>query len=161
MKVGNLHDGVAFLAESFVRDILAISGNSTGFSLIICNYAIAIIKYSTASIGTSNSIFKLRHRGITNIPFVFSVLLKLIDVVQVEMYIEDAYNIYNRAYPPYFQIQFLLVNINESGLRVIKFCQINLFRSIKRKKSKKKVLQKKCRKKRNKLKEEEKRQGIE
>ena len=143
MKVENLHYGVAFLGESFLTNMLEISGNSTGCLLFICNYVIAIIKYSTTSTVKSNFIFDSHGRngqGITRSPFGFSVLLQFADIVQVERYTEDAYNLANRAYPLYIQIQFLFLSINESYLTVFKFCQINLFRSIKREKSKKKVL---------------------
>ena len=143
MKVENLHYGVAFLGEPFLTNMLEISGNSTGCLLFICNYVIAIIKYSTTSTVKSNFIFDSHGRngqGITHSPFGFSVLLQFADIVQVERYTEDAYNIANRDYPLYIQIQFLFLSINESHPTVFKFCQINLFRSIKRKKSNKKVL---------------------
>ena len=96
MKAENLHDGVAFLGESFLRNILAISCNSTGFLLFTCNQAIVIIKYLTASTGILYFIFDSHSgnsRGITDSPFGFSVLLQIADIVQVERYIEDAYNI--------------------------------------------------------------------
>ena len=150
MEVENLHYGVAFLGEPFLTNMLGISGNSTGCLLFICNYVITIIKYSTTSTVKSNFIFDSHGRngqGITHSPFSFSVLLQFANIVQVERYTEDAYNLANRAYPLYIQIQFLFLNINESHLRVFKFCQINLFRSIKRKKSKKNVLGKNEKKK--------------
>ena len=70
MKLENLHDGVAFLGEPFLR-------NGTGCSLLICNYATAIIKHLTAS--TLYFILDSRsrnNRGITDSRFGFSVLLQ-------------------------------------------------------------------------------------
>ena len=125
-------------------------GNSTECLLFIFNYAIAIIKYSTASTGASYFIVdshSRNSRGITDSPFSFSVLLQFAIIVQLEKYVEDTYNIANRAYPAHFQIQFLLVSINESNFRAIKLSQINLFRSIKRRKKQEKSVWKKIQKK--------------
>ena len=123
MKVENLYDGVVFVGEPFLRNILTISNNSSGCLLFICNYVVSVIKYLCC----------------------FSVLLQFADIVQVERYIEEAYNIANRDYPPYFQIQFLVVNISDSDLRAIQTCQINLFRNIKRREKSKKVVEKRRR----------------
>ena len=130
--------------------MLAISGNNTGCLLFRCNYAIAIIKYLNTSKGTLYFIFDSNSRNssrITESPLSFSVLLQFANIVQLERYIEDAYNIANQTYRPYFQIHFLLVNINESDLRAIRFCHINLFRSTKRRKKKEKSSLKKMQKK--------------
>ena len=134
MKVENLYDGVVFVGEPFLRNILTISNNSSGCLLFICNYVVSVIKYLTTR-GTTYFIVDSHcrnSRGITDNPFGFSVLLQFADIVQAERYIEEAYNIANRDYPPYFQIQFLVVNISDSDLRAIQTCQINLFRNIKR-----------------------------
>ena len=48
-------------------------------------------------------------------------------------YIEEAYNVTNLAYPPYFQIQLILVNVNDPDLNAIQSREVSLFRSIKRK----------------------------
>lgn len=96
MKVENLHDGVAFLGESFLRNILAISCNSTGCLLFTCNQAIVIIKYLTSNTDILYFIFDSHSgnsRGITDSSFGFTVLLQIADIVQVERYIEDTYNI--------------------------------------------------------------------
>ena len=77
----------------------------------ICNYVVAVIKYSTTK-DTSCFLFDLHCRnshGITDSPFGFSVLLQFTDLNQIEKYIEEAYNVANLAYPPYFQIQFISV----------------------------------------------------
>ena len=66
-------------------------------------------------------------------PFGFSVLLQFADLNQIERYIEEDYNVVNFAYPPYFQIQFVSVNVDDSDLSAIQSCQVNLFRSVKRK----------------------------
>ena len=83
MKVENLHDGVAFLGESFLRNILAISCNSTGCLLFTCNQAIVIIKYLTSSTGILYFIFDSHSgnsRGITDSSFGFTVLLQIADI---------------------------------------------------------------------------------
>ena len=133
MKVENLYDGVVFVGEPFLRNILTISNNSSGCLLFICNYVVSVIKHLTAR-GTTSFIVDSHcrnSRGITDNPFGFSVLLQFADIVQVERHIEEASNIANRDYPPYFQIQFLVVNISDSDLRAIQTCQINVFRNIK------------------------------
>ena len=48
-------------------------------------------------------------------------------------YIEEVYNVTNLAYPPYFQIQLILVNVNDPDLNAIQSREVSLFRSIKRK----------------------------
>ena len=48
-------------------------------------------------------------------------------------YIEKAYNVANLPYPQYFWIQFRSVNVDDLNLSAIQSCQVNLFRSIKRK----------------------------
>ena len=47
-------------------------------------------------------------------------------------YIEEVYNVANLAYPSYFQIQFISVNMDDSDLSAIKSFEVNFFRSIKR-----------------------------
>ena len=42
-------------------------------------------------------------------------------MLQFEKYIEVAYDIANRSYPPYFQVHFIVVNINNADLSDIKF----------------------------------------
>ena len=79
--------------------------------------------------------------GITDSPFGFSVLLQFLDLIQIERYIEEAYKVPNLAYPPYSQIQFISVNVNDLDLRAIQSCHVNLFGSTKRKGGYKKVLQ--------------------
>ena len=104
MKVENLHDVKALLGEPFLRNILAVSGNSTGYLSFTCNYTVAIIKYSTTSKSTLDSIFdsySRNDRRMIDSPFGFSVILQFADIVQVERYTEEAYNIANRAYLPY------------------------------------------------------------
>ena len=104
MKVENLHDGKTLLGEPFLRNILAVSDNSTGCLSFTCNYTVAIIKYSTTSKSTLYSVFdsySRNDRRMIDSPFGFSVLLQFADIVQVERYIEEAYNRSNRAYLPY------------------------------------------------------------
>ena len=109
MNKETLHEGVAFLGEPFLRNIFALSHNSTGYLLFTCNYIVAIIKYLTTrdlSYFLFDSHFR-NSRGITDSPFSFSVSLQFADLIQIESYIEEAYNVPNLAYIPYFQIQFI------------------------------------------------------
>ena len=112
MTEETLHEGVAFLMEPFLRNIFALSHNSTGCLLFICNYVAAIIRYSTTR-DTSYFLFEYcrNSRGITDSPFSFSVLLQFADLIQIKRNIEEAYNVANLAYPPYFQSQFISVNV--------------------------------------------------
>ena len=43
-------EGRAFLGEPFLKNIFALSYNSTGCLLFLWNYVVAIIKYSTTRI---------------------------------------------------------------------------------------------------------------
>ena len=109
MNKETLHEGVAFLGELFLRNIFALSRNSTGYLLFTCNYIVAIIKYLTTrdlSYFLFDSHFR-NSRGITDSPLSFSVSLQFADLIQIESYIEEAYNVPNLAYIPYFQIQFI------------------------------------------------------
>ena len=135
MTQETLYEGVAFLRELFLRNMFALSHNNTGCLLFICNYVVAIIKYSTTR-DRSYFLFDSHcrnSRGITDSLFGFSVLLQFYDLIQIERYIEEAYNVANLAYPPYFQIQFTSVYVDDAGLSAIQACQVFLFRSIKRK----------------------------
>ena len=101
--------------------------------LFISNYVVAIIRYSTTR-DKSYFLFDLHcsnSRGITDSSFVFSVLLQFADSIQIERYIEEVYNVANLACPPYFQIQFISVNVDYSDLSTIQVCQVNLFSCIK------------------------------
>ena len=51
---------------------------------------------------------------------------------QIERYIEEAYQVSGRTYPPYFQIKFILVNISVDDLAIIHSSQISYFRRLKR-----------------------------
>ena len=97
-----LHEGEAFSGEPFLRNIFALSHNSTVCLLFICNYIVAIIKYSTTR-DRSYFLFDLYCRnssGIIDVSFGFSVLLQFADLIQIIKYIEEAYNVANLAYPP-------------------------------------------------------------
>ena len=126
--------GYHFKGNLFWR-IYLHSHNSRGCLLFICSYVVAIFRYST----TRDTSYFLFHshcrnsRGITDSPFGFSVLLQFANLIQVERYIEKPYNVANLAYRPYFQIQFISVNVDDSDLGAIQTCQVNLFVSVKRK----------------------------
>ena len=128
MNKGTLHEGVAFLEESFLRNIFALSHNSTGCLLFIGNYVVANIKYSPTR-DRSYFLFDSHCRNsreITDSPFGFSVLLQFADLIQIERYNTEAYNVANLAYPTYFQIQFISVNVDDSDISAIQACQVNL-----------------------------------
>ena len=74
MNEETLHEGVAFLGELFLRNIYALFHNSTGCLLFICNYAVAIIRYSTTR-DTAYFLFDSdyrKSRGITDRFFSFT-----------------------------------------------------------------------------------------
>ena len=51
---------------------------------------------------------------------------------QIERYIEEAYQVSGRTYPPYFQIKFISVDISVDDLAIIHSLQISYFRRLKR-----------------------------
>lgn len=53
---------------------------------------------------------------------------------EVEWYIEEAYQTAGSTYTPYFQVQFITVNIDNIDLLAVQSAQINCFRRIKKKK---------------------------
>ena len=53
---------------------------------------------------------------------------------EVERYIEEAYQTAGTTYTPYFQVQFITVNIDNIDLLAVQSAQINCFRRIKKKK---------------------------
>ena len=71
-------------------------------------------------------------RGITDGEIGFSILMKFKSLFQIERYIEEAYQISGRMYPPYFQIQFIPVILSVVELVIIQTCQKSHFRQIKR-----------------------------
>ena len=58
--------------------------------------------------------------------------MKFESLFQIERYIEEAYQISDRMYPPYFQIQFISVILSIDELVRIRSCQKSNFRRIKR-----------------------------
>ena len=126
MTEKTLHEGIALLGEPFLRNIFPLSHNSTGCLLFICNYVVTIIRYSTTRY-TPYFLFDSHCRnscGITDSPFGFSVLLQFADLIQIERYIEEFYNVANLAYPSYFQVQFISVNVDDLDLSSIQACQV-------------------------------------
>ena len=51
---------------------------------------------------------------------------------EVERYIEEAYQTAGSTYTPYFQVQFITVNIDNVDLLAVQSAQINCFRRIKK-----------------------------
>ena len=60
---------------------------------------------------------------------------------QIEIYIEEAYQLSDRVYLPYFQVQFVSVIANTDELATIWSSQISYFRRMKRQKKLRKNLQ--------------------
>ena len=102
MREETLHEGVGFLGEPFLRNIFALFHKSTGCLLFTFNYVGPIIRCST----TRDTLYFLfdshcrNSHGITDSPFGFLVLLEFADLLQLERYIEEAYNIANLSNPP-------------------------------------------------------------
>ena len=123
IELQNLHEGVASQRESFLRNIGNVSDVCSQSNLIfICSYTIAVIP-SFGRNGDLNSYFCLIHivdRGITTCKTGFSVLLQFPNLIEIEKYLEVAYEIANHPYPVYFRFQYLNVNISETDLTYIK-----------------------------------------
>ena len=115
----------------------------------MCNYVIAIIKYSITKIHHISSLIHIV--GIVlelQIAHGFSVLLQFADTVQVEWYTEAAYNIANRSYPPYFQIRFyelILVNLTLEQSSFVRLIYLKVSKEEKRGKKSMKKMQKRMR----------------
>ena len=84
--------------------------------------------------GTGNASYFLfdsrcrNSRGITDEEIGFSILMKFESLFQIERYIEKAYQISRRMYPPDFQIQFISVILSVDELVIIQSCQKSSFR---------------------------------
>ena len=63
---------------------------------------------------------------------VFQFFIKFQSLFQIERYAEEAYQVSGRAYPPYFQIKFISVNVSVDDLAIIHSSQISYFRRLKR-----------------------------
>lgn len=69
IKEENLHLGIKFLGDPFVRNTLLFSSNDTGCILFICSYAVAIVRYVITAGTSSYFIFDSHCKnssGITN-----------------------------------------------------------------------------------------------
>ena len=76
-------EGRAFLGEPFLKNIFALSYNSTGCLLFLWNYVVAIIKYSTTR-DMPCFLFDSHCRNSrrnTDSLFGFSVLLQFVDLI--------------------------------------------------------------------------------
>ena len=146
-----------------MRNIFALSPDSTLIVQDVCYLsAIALLQLlSIQPIGIHHILILIRIAGIViesqiPSPFGFSVLLQFAVLNQIERYIEEAYNVANLAYLPYFQIQSVSVNVDDSDLSAIQPCQAN-FLVLKEKKGYKKLCR--CIKKVNKTRTNKKRKG--
>ena len=134
----NLHDGISIYGDSFLTDVFNISNanNSSGCILFLCSYAVAMFKHVNGTGNVSYFLFDSycrNSRGITDGEIRFSILMKCESLFQIERYIEEAYQISGKMYPPYIQIQFISVILSVDELVIIiQFCQKSNFRQIKR-----------------------------
>ena len=133
----NLHDSIAVYGDWFLTDVFPVSNvnNSSGCILFLCSYAVALFRYVNGRGNVTYFLFDSHcrnTRGITDVGPGFSVLIKFQSLPQIERYIEEAYQVSGRVYPPYFQIQFISVNVNVDYLAIIQFSQISYFRRMKR-----------------------------
>ena len=113
----NLHDSIAVYGDSFLTDVFTVSNvnTSSGSILFLCSYAVALVRHVNKR--DSVTYFLLdsycRHsHGNTDGEPGFSVLIKFQSLFQIERYIKEAYQVSGGIYPPYFQIQFISVNVN-------------------------------------------------
>ena len=60
-----------------------------------------------------------------------SVLLNFDSLFQIERYIEEAYQLSGRVYPPCFQVQFISVIVDTDELTIIQLSQISYLRNMK------------------------------
>ena len=135
----NLHDSIAVYGDSLLTDVSTVSNVNTisGCILFLCSYAVALFRYVNGRGNVTYFLFDSHcrnSRGITDGEPGFSVLIKFESLFQIERYIEKAYQVSGRIYPPYFQIQFISVNVNVDDLAIIPSSQISNFRTMKRQK---------------------------
>ena len=71
----------------------------------------------------------------------FSVLINFDSLFQIERYIEEAYQLSGRVYPPCFQVQFISVIVDTDELAIIQSSQISYLRNMKIQQKLKKNLQ--------------------
>ena len=113
----NLHDSIAVYGDSFLTDVFTVSNvnTSSGCILFLCSYAVALFRHVN---GRDNVTYFLldsycRHsHGNTDGEPGFSSVIKFQSLFQIERYIEEAYQVSGGIYPPYFQIQFISINVN-------------------------------------------------
>ena len=144
----NLHDSVAVYGDSFRTDVFTISNVNTGSgcTLFLCSYTAALFRYVNGRGNVTYFLFDSHcrnSRGITDGRPGFSVLIKFESLFQIERYIEEAYQVSGRVYPPHFQIQFISVNVNIDDLAIIQSSQISYFRRMKRQQNKQKKIYRK------------------
>ena len=128
---------IAVYGDSFLADVFTVSNGNTssGCILFLCSYAVASFRYVNGKGNVTYFIldsYCRTSRGITDGGPGFSVPIKFESLFQIERYIEEAYQVYGRVYPPYFQIQFISVNTNVNDLAIIQSSQISYFRRMKR-----------------------------
>ena len=126
----NLHDSIAVYGDSFLSDVFTVSNVNTSSCciLFLCSYAVALFRYVNGRGNVTYFLFDSHcrnSRGITDGGPGFSFLIKFESLFQIERYIEEAHQVSGRVYPPYFQIQFISVNVNVDDLAIIQSSQIN------------------------------------
>ena len=119
----NLYDSIACYRDSFLTDAFtnANVNTSTGSVLFLYSYTVALFRYVN---GTGNVGFFLFNSYCMNSGRItdgepgFLVLIKFDSLFQIERYIEEAYQLSGKVYPPYFQFQFISVNCNATKYSV-------------------------------------------
>ena len=125
LESNNLHDGIAVNGDSFLQDIFVNNNNQRlGGLLFICSYVVAIIPRKDR-FGNVASYFLFdshcrNSRGVTDSENGFSVLLEFQNLSSIERYIDVAYNLASRSIPPYFQLQFVNIQISLGTILHIK-----------------------------------------
>ena len=128
----NLHDSITLYGDSLLTDVFTVLNvnTSSGCILFLCSYTVALFRYVNGRDNVTYFLFDSHcrnSRGITDGGPDFSVLIKSESLFQIERYIEEAYQVSGRVYPPYYQIQFVSVNVNVDDLAIIQSSQISYF----------------------------------
>ena len=102
--------------------------------MFLCSYAVDLFRYMNGSGNVTYFLFNSccrNSREITDEKPGASVLITFDSLFQIKRYIEEAYQLCSRVYQPYFQIQFITLNVSADDLTIIQSSQVNRFRKMK------------------------------
>ena len=102
--------------------------------MFLCSYAVDLFRYMNGSGNVTYFLFNSccrNSREITDEKPGASVLITFDSLFQIKRYIEEAYQLCSRVYQPYFQIQFITLNVSADDLAIIQSSQVNCFRKMK------------------------------